>query len=263
MDWLSELPDWLRLVLTLVPAVVILIYVGVPVLVRFQAVQASEPAAFETFSPEQVASDVPPDVRAWFEEVAAALGAEGFTAGEHLAHGDLQNAFSLLRVYRHPSEHHVATATRLVIRAMTVGEGAAEWRKESQSLQLVTQLEGGGSVATTNTALPYLESSSPARQLHSLPQVQDPARLLRLHRALVARQGGTPVAPPPDLGELQVSSLDAQIEDGTVQRLPDGSLRPTWKGAFLLTWSWLWPLSALRRARLRRRAEALLADLGI
>jgi hypothetical protein len=34
--------------------------------------------------------------------------------------------------------------------------------------------------------------------------------------------------------------------------------RPTWKGAVLLTWKLLWPVSAIRRARIRRHAEALL-----
>jgi hypothetical protein len=42
-----------------------------------------------------------------------------------------------------------------------------------------------------------------------------------------------------------------------------GVVRPTWKGAALITWRLLWPVKPLFRARRRRATRQLLDRLGI
>ena len=38
--------------------------------------------------------------------------------------------------------------------------------------------------------------------------------------------------------------------------------RPTWKGAYLMTWTFLWPISRLQKMRTKRDAERIRMELG-
>jgi hypothetical protein len=42
-----------------------------------------------------------------------------------------------------------------------------------------------------------------------------------------------------------------------------GVVRPTWKGAVLITWRLLWPVKPMYRSRRRRATRQLLERLGV
>ena len=66
------------------------------------------------------------------------------------------------------------------------------------------------------------------------------------------------------LRQAVLREMGAQREAGYVYVDPGtGAYRPTWKGAALMTWRLLWPMKTIARARLRRRASALVAALNV
>jgi hypothetical protein len=102
-----------------------------------------------------------------------------------------------------------------------------------------------------------------------LPQVQDPARLLRLHRALIARLDRQPIAPFPDLPPPAFFQAEHDatyaflIERGYVRRddAAQGYAR-TLYGAAIMGWKIAPPIGTLRKSWFRWRATRLLRELG-
>jgi hypothetical protein len=103
--------------------------------------------------------------------------------------------------------------------------------------------------------------------------VEEPARLYRLHQALVERErnssgkilrvdeefNGDAAA---YLAASVVEDLEGQVGTGYFHRSEhEKSYRPTWKGVFIMTWQELWPFKAIRRARRDHKARQLLAEL--
>jgi hypothetical protein len=96
--------------------------------------------------------------------------------------------------------------------------------------------------------------------------------LYRLHQVLVGRSGlrdkvlrldeefhGNAVAA---VGAFMMEAFAEVIGPGYMYLSPaDKMYRPTWKGAFLMTWPLMWPMTVLRRAARDRRARRLLAEL--
>ena len=108
------------------------------------------------------------------------------------------------------------------------------------------------------------------RVVEHLPQVTDVVRLARLHRTLADRvRGSATIEIPTDGGDPAGHLARSLARDATTQigtgylRLDEraGVLRPTLKGAVLMTWKMLPPFSTIRRARLARRAESLVRSL--
>ena len=63
----------------------------------------------------------------------------------------------------------------------------------------------------------------------------------------------------PYLCSVIVESYEEQVGFGWLYLdSAAGVYRPTWKGAFLMTWGLLWPVLAIRKALLRQKEEALL-----
>jgi hypothetical protein len=59
-----------------------------------------------------------------------------------------------------------------------------------------------------------------------------------------------------------VEELEDAARAGYMALSPDGeTYRPTWKGAFLMTWKQLWPAKGILRAARDRTARRLIAEL--
>ena len=62
-----------------------------------------------------------------------------------------------------------------------------------------------------------------------------------------------------DGAQVMVETYDRQVQIGWLYRdAAAGAYRPTWKGAFLMTWGQLWPMKAIREAGLRARERRIL-----
>jgi hypothetical protein len=105
--------------------------------------------------------------------------------------------------------------------------------------------------------------------LVDLPGLEDPALLERVHRARLLREArGREVReiPEAELASAMEKDLQADLAHGErigLLRRHEDAWRPTWRGALQLGWTACWPVSAVCRWRGRRRACALLRDLGV
>jgi hypothetical protein len=135
--------------------------------------------------------------------------------------------------------------------------------------EIWTSLDEQRSLTTNNSPQPSAFDPIPLRPVERFPSLWDLGRLYRAHDALVRRQGppapGGPLAgrPPAEvMQEAMTRQMTAQVAAGLL--FVDGDCyRPTWKGAALMSWRLLWPAKSLREARVRRRADALLAELRV
>jgi hypothetical protein len=193
-----------------------------------------------------------------------ALRGLGFTPlGYWRQSGFAANVTAWLVVLDHPAAGVAGMATAIQ------STGAPGAGRLVTYTELWSRFDEVRSLTTNNSPQPGAFDPMPLRPVERLPSLWDLNRLYRVHQALVARQGrlaaGSPLAgrtPPEVLAESTIRQMDAQVTAGLLFR--DGeSYRPTWKGAVLMTWRLLWPAKGVREARVRRRAEALLKELGL
>ncbi len=175
---------------------------------------------------------------------------------------------------RHPVPADVAAALRLTCEALAAAafSAARPARLVSCFVELPTKFRDGGSVSVSNSPRAGAFTPRPPRIVVRLPDVRDPARLCRIKRALLERHYGDRERVPFDhqgdparfLSEAMVRELAEQVEAGTWRRDDVAQVfRPTFTGAWVMTWRLLPPFRAIRTARLRRRAAALLKELGM
>jgi hypothetical protein len=131
-----------------------------------------------------------------------------------------------------------------------------------------SELVNGSEVATNNSSELPAFAPPPERIVLQMPQLEDLARLYRCHELSIdefGRAARKPLPPSDSLLEAlradMIRELESQVGTGCLYRdTATNTYRATWAGAFVMTWKQLWPVSAVRRFRRRRRAETLLAE---
>ena len=219
---------------------------------------------FEPFAPGRHA--VPADVALSLRQMCDALVGEGFrgVADLFLA-GQVKHVTTRVVLLEHPETAELALA-------VTVFSAARPARLVASYVELPTKLADGRTVTVNNNPRMGVFTPPPTRIVVQLPDVRDPARPVRVKRAYLERHfGGVARArfdhqndPVRFLSEAMVRELAEQVEAGTYRRDDlTQEFRPTFTGAWRLTWRLLPPFRAMRMARVRRRAAALLKELGL
>ena len=203
------------------------------------------------------------DVATAFRQTRDALVANGFTMMADLMFTQprLRTRVALLE----------DRATGDLALAVAVQSTAAA-RLASCYVELPVKFRDGRTVLVNNSPQAGAFDAPPRRIVLKFPDVRDPARLHRVRDAYLERHfaGAERVAfdyqddPARFLSDAMVRELAEQVEAGTWWR-DDGAqvFRPTFGGAWLGTWRLLPPFVTVRRARIRRRAAALLKELGL
>lgn len=234
-------------------------WIAVPVRMRRNQVFPIE-KDYRPFDPE--GPDVPGAIADRFRRARADLEALGFHVRGHFRRGEDARAVSgLVGVFEDARTGEVAKFI-VAVTATTV----------STTLAFIAKFADGTELATSDGShLPNWPS--PTWMIgQAFPAIRDASALLEAHRARLARHGGTPVPalPPSDddlPAHLRRSServwetplgLGYYVKDEAA-----GSYRPTWKGAYLMTWGRLWPVGPIRRALRLRRASRVLRELGL
>jgi len=205
-------------------------------------------------------AELPAEVRSSLEAEADALAPLGFArlewfAGEPPPRPEAPALFGLLL----RSEDTLTGALVTVMRTS---------QRSARHLELCSVLADGHEVnLSTSAELVFPAHVNPQRTLVQVPWCSGPDALLRDHHRLRLRLAGTRAAGP--FPVVSVDALQAQIGGDHARAVAAGYLRPsghdrfrlTVRGAFLLTWRQLWPISVLVRALRDRRARRLLASL--
>jgi hypothetical protein len=219
---------------------------------------------FEPFVPGRHA--VPQDVTQSLRETCDALAEEGFQpVAELFQSRQVKHVSTRATMLERPDTRELA----LAVAAFSTGRPA---RLVTSYVELPTKFADGRSVTVNNSPRAGVFTPTSQRIVVQLPNVRDPARLCRIKRAYVQRHFGAATRIPFDhqadparfLSEAMVRELTEQVEAGTWRR-DDGAqvFRPTFVGAWKMTWRLLPPFRAIRLARLRSRAAALLQELGM
>ncbi|WP_435011537.1 hypothetical protein P12x_002850 [Tundrisphaera lichenicola] len=129
-----------------------------------------------------------------------------------------------------------------------------------------TKFADGTQVITHNNVRPSLMPVPPKRRGFPFPDVQDPARLLALHRRAIAEVGEfsarSPIIqedPAPWILRTMAEEQEQLVKAGYFSFDEEaGVYRPTYRGAFVMTWKYLWPWGPIRkRIRLLRSRRLL------
>ncbi len=128
-------------------------------------------------------------------------------------------------------------------------------------------------IQTNNTATIGAFPELPNELTFKFPQVQDVGRLQRLHRRLVELHAPRARKTLPLVDEFHsdlpkyirhvlAESYRKQEATGYLQPVADSDAwRPTVRGAYLMTWSQMWPMTAFLKLQTRASARRLLAEL--
>jgi hypothetical protein len=242
----------------------VFMYAGYPVVMRLILTQGARPE-LTPFSLDD--PDLPEQEARYFRAVIEELGPEGFEPVTGLglpSQTPLVKEVLLLLVNRQTKDAAMAV--------MMYAKVAPLPGRKVFYAGFWTQFRDGMVVSTHNcTDL----DGFPPRPKHTagrFPAVRDAGRLYRLHRALTARSGSGDRVLRLDeefggdaaayVAAMMVEELEDVDRAGYMALARDGKVyRPTWKGAFLMTWKELWPAKAIRRAARSRTARRLIAEL--
>lgn len=234
-----------------------------PIIIRFVQRWPARPA-FEPYDP--IRHPLPDQLAASFRESVDALLRLGFRLIADLAHASpitkIQIRVALLAA-------DAAGEYALVIGARSTNPKA---KVTACYVDFPTKFADGSTLSVNNNTEPGAYDPPPGRVVERLPQVRDPARLRRVHAALLDRRhaGRAPVVvdlatnPAGFVSDAVAREYQQQVGTGYLWLDERGQVfRPTWLGAWAMTWRLLPPLRQILEARVRRRAAALLAELGL
>lgn len=200
----------------------------------------------------------------FFQRTLNALQSAGFRESGYLhQEGQMPNVETWVLLLENRPAQEAAIAVAM--------HSTAAVAVQSRYVEFSTTFEDGVNLSANNSDVLPVFASVPEHHLWQFPGASDPTRLLGIHQALVARLANrTPRRYPPEgefkafLEDSMARELARQVGTGYLFLDPEGTFyRPTWKGAFLMTWKLLWPVTNLLKARRRKRSAQALAELGI
>jgi hypothetical protein len=249
--------------LTSFAILVLLPYVLGPVLVRLTQ-RASRTPRFDPYDPAH--HRTPSSIVTSAQEVAAGLTAAGFEqVADVFQTGYIAGMASRLVLFERKATGQRAASVGIYI-------DAEPTRIVANYVEVVADFSDGRSLVVNNAATFGANAPVPGKMIEQFPAVRDPARLAAIHEKLIERTRGDASVARRDLGQDIGAYLTDMLVREMEEQVPLGyfwldgganAYRPTWKGATLMCWKLLPPMSTLRHRQIRRRAAQLLAELAL
>ncbi len=139
----------------------------------------------------------------------------------------------------------------------------------SSYVEFITRCQDETVLGTSNTAMLGSCQRGPKQKSLRLPDVQNPHDLYAVHcRRMI--QISSAIEPLPPVGteiaiqeQRMIEDFEEQVNFGRLY-LDRGanSYRPTWKGAYLMTWGQFQPMKSLRNSLAQRKSVATLKELN-
>ena len=214
---------------------------------------------YERYDPAR--HEFPRAVSAWLEANANALSREGFAvAGDLLRLGPPTTQRVLLIV-------NDVTEERGMVAAVLGSQGGG-----GMFVEFTAERPDGRALEVSNTGGPRVFAAAPGWATERFPGVRDPARLLRVFRALLRQRWGSAALTYPEVQRDPASYLSAatfrqmslQVETGYFRLDPETqTFKRTLKGAALMTCKLVPTFRQMLVARQERRAARLLREIGL
>lgn len=233
-------------------------YLVMPGVIRFNQKISAAPV----FEPVDLAT-LPPAAAQYLWACQQALEAEGFQTISYMTWANsIPNVFPYLALLFNRTNNVKATVTALYV---VTSEGA---KLKTSYVEIGTRYEDGTTILTNNTKT--LNSFKPTAKQNNLrlPNIENPHELYAIHlKRMAAINSSTEPLPAPGTEmAVQVGRMVESMEDqvGFGRFYLDRNLnmyRPTWKGAYLMTWGLLPPMKALRESKERAKGQTVLKAL--
>lgn len=235
-------------------------YVGIPLMFWRTKVFNTKPRL------RRVLSDfLPKSVNGYFESGHSHLIGAGFEpCFDAVLHDQADQIRVFFRMYVKPKNNVMAIATSFLA-------NDNEEKPLKSFLEFVSRFSDDTELITTNSDLGGAPIESSSRSSRTFLNIRSPLRLLKIHEHFLSRSKKleTTTAPFLDkaLPEFEIhlqKELEYQEKIGGLRfdAQIDG-YRPTIAGAFLMTWSSMWPVSAVRRFYQKQKAKIWLRQLKI
>ena len=136
----------------------------------------------------------------------------------------------------------------------------------TRTVEFITHYKDGLEISTTNNGVFGTFKHGPNKKTLRLPKIENLHDLSVIHCQRLAMHENSPAEALPSLG-LEVMTQEKQLINDFEEQVSFGRLymdrlanlyRPTWKGAYLMTWSQLPPMNYIRKFREKRKSTAAL-----
>ena len=236
-------------------------YLLLPLLVKFsQSLRAG--SAYEPLWREQL----PPEVMAFMDRTVWEMQTVGFVPAVLVREtGAVPDVTMYLVLFTSPATQDRAAA------AFSIGSNELTTIR-TPTVTFEAKFDNGFAVETGNFADAGVFPRDPSRNRMHIPKLKNVAVLYELHRRRRAKHGprAARVVLPPPGRELDEQRAEEAADKERVCAAgyywldaAAGKYRPTWKGAYLMTWKLLFPIGWMRRRAKRLRARRELSELGL
>jgi hypothetical protein len=214
-----------------------------------------------TFTAEDEAS-AHPDLVAYVAAAEGALQTVGFGPPHRIVQSPTRKVTGFAALLEHPGRGDLASFMGL----RSENPQAEETRLVSAAV-FMTEFADDVTLATSNVTTVKRFPTRPDLRPVVFPDVHDPLEVYRLHRCRVdertrrvpsrnVTRGATPDARIEYQDRESERVFEHWVRSGYYRRVPDG-MRPTLRGAALMTWRGMWPWRLLTERRHARAARAV------
>ncbi len=242
-------------------------YLLLPLVIKATQKFRAEPS-LDIFDPE--INPIPQAAVEFFESTAREMEQVGFSIVEDvLVPNQVPNAISVFALFENSMEQDQAIAA--VIWGFTEQGNIKTILLRNDHVEFVTEFDDGSEIDTNNTEDCAFAPVSHKTVLR-FPNVKRPSRLYRVHqRAVEEFATGKKKRRLPATEQL-IEELKRGVTKELHDQIATGFLYldstqqyylPTFKGAYLMSWKQMWPMTFVGRAIRRRRATRLLREWDI
>ena len=248
-------------VVGLLVLIVVAVILGFLVIVMPWLIRSKQLGEFRCrFQPCDPSSpDLPRDLLERVQRANEELSALGFVSYGlfSLVKGGSKNSQAYTSLFEHPKAHDTARLNFVTTPMITTA-----------SLSFATEYNDGTTYWSSNNALPIITPRDNSHEESlSFPQVEDAKRLYEIHRArmrLTASRSPIGDDPAKYLEAVELRSKQRWLDKGYYCfDATEEAIRPTIKGAYLMTWLCIWPIPMIRRVLRRNRAGRVLLQYGV
>jgi hypothetical protein len=244
--------------LTIFAAMAAIMYLGGPILIKFNMKSRAHPT-FGLLQPNMVT----PDTWNYLMTSAQQLVDLGF--GETVCFS-MPDQMPNMLAYGILMANRAAGDSAMVTVMFGMANGAVN--NVTAYVEFSTKFDDGLEFDTLNAETPPAFKVDPNEVKTRLPGLRDTATMYGIHRMVMEKRarGGRKIIHEPGqeiayLADAMIKSAERQVAFGRyyLDTAAD-AYRPTWAGAFLMTWPLLWPIKSIVMSRVRREADALIAQ---
>ena len=234
-------------------------YLVAPILIKFSQKLNAQPE----FQPLDITT-LPPQAAQFLWTCQQALESEGFTTVAHLSwENSAPNVFPFVTLSMNRTTQVKALASAFYVVSTNGVKLTACY------VEFITRYQQGIVLQTNNNRPPGAFKYGPEQKTLRLPEMQNPHTLYAIHLRRMALLEGNPIEPLPLPGteisvqeQRMIEDFEEQVKYGLLYLDPGvTAYRPTWKGAYRMTWSQLQPVKYLREASEQNKSKAALRDM--